>query len=75
MSRQCFILCLDDVATEGPLSWSRQPRQEVRVALAWLRPKKFRSQREICFVATRFHGLYRDIVGQARTIFIAIEDF
>ena len=31
MSRQCFVLCHDNVATKGPWSQPRQPKQEVRV--------------------------------------------
>ena len=58
MSRQCFILCHDDVAIEGPLSQPRQPRQEARVATeACLRPKNFESQQEISCVAIGFDGV------------------
>ena len=46
--RQCFVLFRDNVATKGPLSQSRWPRQEVRVATgAWLRPRNFRSRHKI----------------------------
>ena len=45
MLRQCFVSCCDNVATEVPLSRSRRPRQEVRVATgAWLRLRNFKSR-------------------------------
>ena len=58
MSRQCFILCRDDVVTEGPLSQLRRPREEVRVATgAWMRLRIFGSRQEVCYVAIGFHGV------------------
>ena len=58
MSRQCFILCLDDVVIESPLSWPRRSSQEARVATrAWLKLRSFRSRQEICCVITGFHGI------------------
>ena len=43
MSRQCFILCRDDVSTEGPLSWPRRPRQMVRLRQGMAEAKEFRA--------------------------------
>ena len=50
-----FILCSDNVVTEGPLLWLRWPRQEVRVATgAWLRLGKFQVVTENFGVAIGF---------------------
>ena len=72
MSRQCFILCRDYVAIEGPLS---PPRQEVRVAIgAWLRPRNFGSRQKICCVATKQFNVATMLVRLGQ-FFIATEDF
>ena len=58
VSRQRFILCHDNVVTEGPLSRSRRPRQEAKGAIGvWMRPRNFESRQEICCVTIGFHGV------------------
>ena len=67
--RQCFVLWRDNVATKGPLSWQRRPRQEVGVATgAWLRPRNFLVAIGNLLCCDR-EILCCDIVGKAGTIF------
>ena len=61
MSRPCFVLFLDNVTTKGPLSQSRWPRQEVRVATGdWLRLRNFRSRQKILVSRQDFTELCHD---------------
>ena len=68
VSRQCFVFCHDNVATEVPLSRLRRSRQEVRVTTrSWSRTRDFVSRQRFIVSRQDFTELCRDRVFYVAT--------